>query len=180
MGEFRIRPARPEDVDSIRRVMIESAAVLSAGFYSDQEAADAATYLTIPDPDIIADGTYFVAESSEAVVGCGGWSMRKKLFTGSAGQEAISAERLDPAIDPARIRAFFVLPDYARQGVASAIYRECESAARGKGFRRLELMATLPGVPLYDRLGFIAGERVAIDLPNGRSLPGVRMAKHLA
>ena len=89
----------------------------------------------------------------------------------------VADPELDPRVDAARIRAFFVHPDFARRGLARALYAECARAARAAGFRRLELMATLPGEPLYAALGFAPIERVALSLGNGIELPLVRMGR---
>lgn len=150
-----------------------------AGFYSAAQTQSAAQYLTVPDEDLIADGTLYVAEIDGQLAGVGGWSSRRKLFTGSDGQELLREERLDPSIDAARIRAFFVSGDFARRGVARRLYEACEAAAMESGFRRLTLMATLPGVPLYRALGFEEVKTVEIDLPDGTGLPCVEMGKSI-
>ena len=84
---------------------------------------------------------------------------------------------LDPATEAARIRAFFVHPDWARRGIASWIMAACAEAARAAGFQRLELMATLPGEPLYRTFGFAVTERVDTVLPDGINIPFVRMTR---
>jgi len=53
----------------------------------------------------------------------------------------------------------------------------CLIDARSAGFKRLELMATLPGEPLYRALGFAADERVDLELPDGVQVPLVRMSR---
>lgn len=173
-----LRTATADDIPAIGDLMVASASGLSAGFYDAQQTADSAQFLTVPDPDIIADGTYYVIEE-DGLIACGGWSARRKLFTGSAGQEGLSAERLDPATEPARIRAFFVHPHHARRGLGRMLYDRCEEAALAAGFQSFELMATLPGVPFYTSLGFTAHEPVPIDLPNGRPLPCRRMERQI-
>ncbi len=130
--------------------------------------------LRFPTQILIADGTLFVAVIEGRVVGCGAWSKRQKLYTGSERQESGSAW-LDPSKEPARIRAFFVDPDFARQGIARRLFRACQDDAVREGFKRFELMATLPGVPLYESLGFVADEAVDLDLVDGTKLPAVHM-----
>jgi GNAT superfamily N-acetyltransferase len=132
------------------------------------------------DPTLIEDGTYFVGEVEDGgqIVGCGGWSRRDKLFTG-VGARAGGARLLDPASEPARVRAMFVHPDFARRGLGRAILDLCEAAARAEGFQRVELMATLPGEPLYAACGFRVVERVTITLPDGVEVGGARMEKDL-
>jgi GNAT superfamily N-acetyltransferase len=135
------------------------------------------------DTQLIADGTYFVAEAvlpgvgpKPVIVGCGGWSQRKTLFGGDqwAGRQDAP---LDPARDAAKIRAFFVHPAWTRRGVATLMLDACETAAKAAGFKRLEMGATLSGVPFYAAKGYTASENVEVPLSDGQSLPIVRMAK---
>ena len=137
------------------------------------------------DTQLIADGTYFVAEAdsgeasdSPTIVGCGGWSKRKTLFGGdqwNARQDSL----LDPARDAAKIRAFFIHPSWARRGIAGLILQACEEAATSAGFTRLEMGATLTGIPFYAAKGYIRLEDQSVPLEGGESLRIVRMAKHL-
>ena len=132
------------------------------------------------DTQLVADKTYFVAEAKAAcariIVGCGGWSNRKTLF-GSDHAAVREPEFLNPATDAAKIRAFFIHPDWARRGLGSRILEACESAARAAGFSRFEMGATLTGVPLYLHRGYRILERIEVPLRNGAALPIVRMAK---
>lgn len=118
-------------------------------------------------------------EASGAVLACGGWSDRRKLFTGSPGQEALVGERVLPGEEPARIRAFFVDPEHSQRGLGRQLYFACEEAARSAGFAWFTLMATLPGVPFYERLGFQKEDPTDIDLPDGTILPCVVMSKKI-
>jgi len=79
---------------------------------------------------------------------------------------------------PDQIRAFFIDPDYARRGIGRAILDTCERAARTQGFRRFEMMATLPGVRLYQACGYFAEEHVSYPVGDGVSIPFVRMRKN--
>jgi GNAT superfamily N-acetyltransferase len=174
---FTLRKAQLEDVPALTALIGESARGLREGYSSDQVEAALGTVLGV-DTQLIRDGTYFVAESGGRIVGCGGWSNRNTLFGSDHGPVKNDAW-LDPAVDAARIRAFFVHPAWARQGIGSAILQACEEAAAAEGFSRLELAATLPGVLLYQARGFEPAERFAAPLPNGSSLPIVRMVKTL-
>ncbi|HYK41379.1 MAG TPA: GNAT family N-acetyltransferase, partial [Thermoanaerobaculia bacterium] len=126
------------------------------------------------------DGTYFVVEESGVLrpAACGGWSRRRTLFGGDQYADR-SDDRLDPAMEAARIRAFFVHPDRARRGIGAMLIRACEDAARAEGFRQMELMATLTGIPLYERAGFVRKEAVELTLPDAVRFPLVRMEKAL-
>ena len=175
-GSVELRLAEPRDVPRLQDLIARSARALSVGYYSAEETEAAIQYVFGVDTTLIADGTYFVAEREQRTIGCGGWSRRRTLYGGDQ-RPVGTADILDPAFEPARIRAFFVAPEAARQGVGRALLTACEDAARRAGFRRLELMATLPGVPFYAALGFEAVEHVTDTLPNGVALRFVRMRR---
>jgi len=178
MDDVQIRLATPADIPALRALIKRSARGLSDGFYTTTEIDAALEYVFGVDSNLIADGTYFVAERAGAVAGCGGWSHRRTLYGGD--QRPVGAnDRLDPATDPARIRAFFIAPEAARRGLGRRILTLCEAAARQAGFRAFELMSTLPGVPFYAALGFQAVEEVADALPNGVTLRFIRMRRAL-
>lgn len=130
------------------------------------------------DSRLIGDRTYFAAMAGAAMVGCGGWSRRRTLYGGDQ-RPVGGSELLDPAREAAKIRAFFVHPDHARRGIGRMLFEASESAARASGFGRLELMATLPGVPLYRALGFVEREHITDVLPDGVSLGFVRMDRSI-
>jgi len=154
-----IRPAGAYEIALLERLIASSARHLSKGFYDEQETEAAIQHVFGVDSELIADGTYFVAQAEGEIVGCGGWSRRRTLFGGdrSASREA---GLLDPAVDAARIRAFFVAPGKARRGIATRLLEACEQAAMQAGFTRMALMATLPGVPFYAAHGYLPGEPV--------------------
>lgn len=173
-----IRLATPQDVSALKELIPVSARALSRGFYTDAETESAIRHVFGPDSRLIADGTYFVAEEDGVLAGCGGWSRRRTLYGGDqtkSGEEPL----LDPAREPAKVRAFFVHPDFARRGVGSRILEACLAAARAAGFRRVELAATLPGVPFYAARGFVACERFAAPMADGSGLPIVRMEREI-
>jgi GNAT superfamily N-acetyltransferase len=128
------------------------------------------------DTQLIEDGTYFVVETEGKLVGCGGWSKRRTLFGGDAHADR-NAQELDPRTDAAKIRAFFVDPDYARRGIGRALLERCEREARAHGFHRFELMGTLPGVRLYEALGYVGRERVHYPVGPGVTIEFVPMHK---
>jgi len=131
------------------------------------------------DTRLIDDGTYFVIEELGALAGCGGWSRRATLFGGdhTAGR---NAALLDPAKDAARVRAMYTHPRYARRGVERLILDLCERAAAAEGFARVELAATLAGMPLYRACGYREIERIDSDTPAGIRIPLMRMGKTIA
>jgi GNAT superfamily N-acetyltransferase len=173
----RLRLTTADDVPVLEALIAQSARLLQASSYAPAQIEAALGTVFAVDHQLIADGTYFAVERGDAIIGCGGWSRRKTLFgahhESAAGDDAL----LDPAHDAARIRAFFVHPAHARQGIGSLLLAACERAAHAAGFRRLELVATLTGEPLYRAFAFRAVERYDVTLPNGMSLPVVRMVK---
>lgn len=170
------RLATCHDIPELDRLIELSARVLCAGHYTEEQIERALGPVFGVDAQLIEDGTFYVADEEGRLVGCGGWSKRKSLYGGSAGR-AEPDPLLDPATEPALIRAFFVHPDAARQGIGRRILELCEAAARADGFTRLNLGATLPGEPLYASLGFTVTERTEIDLGDGIVLPYAKMTK---
>ncbi len=177
---FALRLAAPDDVGALEDLIALSTRALQAPYYSREQIDGALGTVFAVDRQLIADRTYFVAHSGATLSGCGGWSRRKTLFGGDAGRDATQDALLDPARDAARIRAFFVHPECARRGIGTAILDACERAAAKAGFTELELVATLAGVPLYRCGGFLATESFDITLPNGLTMPAVRMHKTIA
>lgn len=175
---FSIRLSTTRDIPALERLIPTSVRVLSRDYYSDQQIESAIRHVFGVDSQLIADATYYVAVDDEEIVGCGGWSWRRTLYGGDQRPMGAGAV-LDPAVDAARIRAFFVASDRARRGIGGQILQACEAAAAAKGFSRLELMSTLPGVPFYRRLGFHEVERVVDTLPDGTAIEFVRMTRGL-
>jgi N-acetylglutamate synthase-like GNAT family acetyltransferase len=179
--KFNVRVATERDVPALRELIETSVRTLQRTEYSREQIEGSLQGTQGVDTRLIADGTYYVVEvdgpaGEPIVVGCGGWSKRKTLF-GSDQRADREDSFLDPVADAAKIRAFFVHPEWVRHGIASKILDCCEKAAREAGFRRLEMGATLTGVPLYAARGYREVERIEVPLPNGAALPVVRMAK---
>src|SRR5581483_11489640 len=171
------RAATVADAQAIEDLMKVSARGLSQPLYNERQVPSIERYIATLDMMLVDDGTYFVGEvAADRIVACGGWSRRKKLFTG-IGDHAGGPELLDPTVDAARVRAMFVHPDFARRGLGRAILDLCTEAALAEGFRRLSLVATLPGVPLYEAYGFVAAERVTVTLGDGVQVDVVPMEK---
>lgn len=154
--------------------MARAIAELQRGFLTEAEIASSRAIMGL-DTQLIDDGTYFVVTRSGAIIGCGGWSRRATLY-GSNATAGRDAALLDPARDPARVRAMYTDPEHVRQGVGRLILTLCESAARAEGFATLELMATLAGQPLYRAYGFEPVEHLS-DGRGGAPVPLVRMRK---
>lgn len=156
-----IRRAAAADIPMLEALIARSARALSTADYGADEIEALIAHIFGVDSEVVADGNYLVAELGGVAAGCGGWSRRRTLFGGDR-FAARESGLLDPAIDAARIRAFFIDPAFARRGVGTAILAACEAAAMAAGFRRLELMATLPGVPFYAAAGYVADREITV------------------
>lgn len=174
-----LRLATLADVPQLRKLIEQSVRGLSVGYYTPAQIESALRYVFGPDTQLIADETYFVIEDGAGeLAAAGGWSRRRTLYGGD--QMKVEADPLlEPATGAARIRAFFVHPAWSRRGLARRLFERCAEDAFRAGFRRLELMATLPGEPLYRALGFAELDRVVDRLLDGEVIPVVRMALDL-
>jgi GNAT superfamily N-acetyltransferase len=176
---FMLRLATMQDVDALNLVIEQSVRVLQASDYTPEQMNGALGHTLGLDTQLIRDSTYFVAASvaePSRIAGCGGWSYRKTTF-GSDHANERDVSVLDPAHDAAKIRAIFVHPDFARRGLGTLILQHCEEAAINAGFRSFEMGSTLTGVALYSLKGYDEQERIEVPLPNGCTLPIVRMTK---
>ncbi|MEG4218262.1 GNAT family N-acetyltransferase [Microcoleus sp. Pol14C6] len=178
--DFCIRLASLEDIPKLTTLIPDSARALQAGYYSSEQIEGDLDLVFGVDTQLILDQTYFVAENNHQIVGCGGWSKRKTLYGGDSGKNNREDSLLNPDSDSAKIRALFVDPARARQGIGSLIIQVCEQAAERAGFKEVETIATLAGEPFYTKFDYQAIERFEIPLPNSQLLPVVRMFKSLA
>jgi GNAT superfamily N-acetyltransferase len=174
LAEFTSRLAVTADVPALTVLMDAAIAELQRAFLDDAQIASSRAIMGI-DTQLIEDGTYFVVESDADIAGCGGWSRRATLYGGNE-TPGRDSNLLDPEVDPARVRAMYTNPAYARRGVGRLILSLCESAAAAEGFTRLELMSTLSGEPLYSAYGFRPFDRLE-DATGGAAVPLVRMEK---
>jgi GNAT superfamily N-acetyltransferase len=191
-ANIHLRLAVPEDVPVLRDLIEASVRGLQTEDYTPAQIEGALKTVFGVDSQLIADGTYIVAEAESGaddragtanaspglmIVGCGGWSKRKTLY-GSDRWTGREDALLDPPRDAAKIRAFFIHPDWARRGVGSVILKACEDAAKSAGFTRYEMGATLTGAKLFGAKGYVAVKPISIPLVNGESLPVIHMEKH--
>jgi len=176
---IELRTAVETDIPAIRLLMGRAIDELQHDFLSAAEIAASRAVMGL-DTQLIADGTYFLAEINGTLAGCGGWSRRATLYGGDHSTSLRDARLLDPRIEQARIRAMFTDPAFARRGVGSAILKACENAAREAGFAAAELMGTMAGEPLYRSCGYRVVERTHSPAVDGVTVPLVKMAKVLA
>jgi GNAT superfamily N-acetyltransferase len=171
------RIAGDEDLPAMREIMRLAIDELQAGFLSPEEIVASHAVMGL-DTQLVRDRTYFVVEADGAIAGCGGWSRRATLYGGDHSLELRELRLLDPAIDAARVRAMYTHPAFKRRGVGRLILDEAERAAAAEGFRRVELMATLAGEPLYRACGYREIERTSADV-GGIKVPLILMGKDL-
>ena len=178
MSALTHRIARPEDLDGLREVMRRSIETLQDEFLGPEQVAASHKVMGL-DAQLVVDGTYFIVESGGRMAGCGGWSWRSTLYGGDESVVAREPRALDPATEPARIRAMYTDPDFARRGVGRLVLTLCEEAARRAGFKSATMMATMAGVPLYRACGYVEAEPPINASINGVEVPLVRMEKRL-
>ena len=171
------RLADEADLPELRKLMAESITHLQKRFLTPEQI-DASRLIMGLDTQLIADRTYFVILEANTLAGCGGWSRRATLFGGdhSPGR---NARLLDPATEPARIRAMYTAPDFARRGVGRLILTLCEQAALAAGFTAVELGGTLAGEPLYTACGYHVIEHF-LETSGPTPVPLIRMGNTLA
>lgn len=180
MSPFTHRLAQPNDLEALRTVMGRAIAQLQHGFLTPEQVAASHQVMGL-DTQLIADQTYFIVEDGAGTIaGCGGWSYRATLYGGDASIVAREPQRLDPARDAAKIRAMYTDPAFIRRGVGRRVLGLCEDAARAAGFARVEMMATMAGVPLYQACGYRPVEPILSAPIEGVRVPLVRMEKALA
>ncbi len=173
---FLLRHAVTADMSALAALIERSATSLSVGFYTAAQTAAVTREVFGVDSQLVADGTYYVIEAAGEIVACGGWGQRSTAFGGDQSKSA--PERLlDPATEAAKIRAFFVAPELARRGLGTMLMTHCAAQAASAGFATLELVSTLPGVPLYRVLGFAEVEPFDLLLSGGMRVPVVRMRR---
>ncbi len=173
------RQAREEDIPALEELIPLSVRALQVPYYSPAQMEMAIGPVFNVDRQLIGDGTYFTVEDTGKIVGCGGWSKRKKLSGCDGDEQTGLDELLNPVQDAARIRAFFVHPEWARRGIGASILKASEVAAINAGFQNAELVATLAGEPLYASHGYMVVRRYDSPMSDGVSLPVVHMAKSL-
>jgi len=174
---FKTRWATKDDLPALDELMKRAIDALQIGLLSREQIAASHAIMGL-DTQLVEDGTYLVAERAGVIAGSGGWSRRATLYGGDHSIDLRNPELLDPAHDPARIRAMYTNPDFARQGVGRLILEGCENAAAQAGFTSVELMATLSGERLYKASGYEVAEQVEA-VAKGVSIPLIRMRKQL-
>ncbi|MBQ4810008.1 GNAT family N-acetyltransferase [Pseudoalteromonas luteoviolacea] len=175
---YTLRIAQEQDISVLKKIISESTRELSKRHYSEEQIELALESALGVDTQLIKDKTYFCIEDQDEIIACGGWSYRTTLF-GNDNEKSRNATQLDPGSQAAKVRAFFVKPQYARQGLGSMLMKKCESEAIKLGYSKLELMATLPGVKLYEKHGFSGRGSVEYQLSDEVTITFVPMYKQI-
>lgn len=170
------RLARREDFDTLKPLMDIAITENLKTFLTEDQIQSSRAIMGL-DTQLIDDGTYFIIEIDGELAGCGGWSRRATMYGGDQ-TPGRSAALLDPEKDPARIRAMYTHPSHTRKGLGRYIISLCETAAKAEGFKKMELVATLSGEPLYKACGYAAYENL-VDDRGGTGVPLLRMRKSL-
>jgi GNAT superfamily N-acetyltransferase len=172
------RLAVEADLPALKALMGRAIGELQRGFLTEAEIAASFGIMGL-DTQLVADRTYFLVEANGVLAGCGGWSRRATLYGGDHTTAVRDPAPLDPAKDAARVRAMYTDPAFTRRGVGRLILSLCEAAAAAEGFTRVQLMATLAGIPLYRACGYAEIERTSGGPVNGVAVPLVLMGKPL-
>jgi len=176
---LKTRLATFADIPALNELIASSVRGLSIGYYSEKQIESAIKYIFGVDTQLLVDGTYYVVESGDKIAACGGWSKRKTLYGGDQ-HKSHADPLLDPLTESARIRAFFVHPDFSRQGIGRMLINLCETEAIKNGFKSMELGATLPGEPLYAAMGYKSISQEPAHMPDGENAAVIKMYKQLA
>lgn len=176
--QFTHRIASLEDLDALHELMARAIAQLQSDFLTPQQIAASDKVMGL-DTQLVRDGTYFLIERGDRIAGCGGWSFRATLYGGDNSVVAREPARLDPATDAAKVRAMYTDPDFTRRGIGARILALCETAARQAGFKRVELMGTAAGIPLYCAQGYTAVAEQEFASVGDVEIPLLRMEKRL-
>lgn len=172
---FSLRKATIDDVPQLIRLHRVAIRELGGGAYTADQIDSFLLHVPTLDDTLITDCTYFVALAEGTVVGAGGWSFRipSDMQTIDTNHASAAAETA------ATIRAMYTHPDWARRGIGRAILEAAEAEASAAGYRRIELHALLPGVPLYRACGYTPIGRCQAQLGDGVMLPIVHMHKRV-
>jgi len=177
---FKFRKANLNDIDELEHLIELSAKSINSLFYTESEINAALGNVWAVDKQLLIDQTYWIVENLEGIViGCGGWSKRKLLF-GKPKSLTQTESELKPGLDPARIRAFFVHPEYTRRGIGKKLLIKSEIEAQFGGYNSLELVATLSGEKLFSAQGYKKIKTFELNLGNGITNKVVLMNKTIA
>jgi len=178
MTDYNLQLALIGDVDDISQLIQLSARTLGAAYYQENTIESALKGAFGVDTQLIKDQTYYIVMNNDLMIACGGWSFRRTLF-GSDSNNVRDPEKLDPSVDAAKIRAFFIHPDYVRQGLGKLLIDKCEAKAKAQGFTKIQLMSTLSGIDFYKKNGYQGSEYVYHTMNDNSKIKFLPMIKTL-
>ena len=176
LPQLAIRVANLTDFDALYTLAEAAAHSACAGDYTPVQVQTLLRCGLRVDVQLIRDRTCYVIEHARRVVACGAWSHRA-AWMGRIHPDDTGSPRdlLDPEVHPARLRAFFVHPEFARRGMGRVLVALCERLASAARFRELELLATPAGRRLFLACGFRDVEPMTQIFPNGVAVCTYRM-----
>lgn len=157
---FHLRQGIPSDVPALHKLIEFSVLANHGPFYTQEQTDLALQSIYIVPPVCVEDRTCFalvvpakdstsdidvLISQDEIVVGVGAWTYRSKPSL---------VELFNPEVDPAKLTVMFVHPGWGRKGLAKLLLNACEQAAREKGFKRMEFIATFAGIGFYEKNGY--------------------------
>jgi GNAT superfamily N-acetyltransferase len=165
---YSLRAATPGDGEAVSALLEASYPQLLAPDYDPRLLVAALPLMTKANPRLLASGTYYVAESgSDAVVGCGGWTVEAPGGGGSR-----------PGVG--HIRHFAIHPEWTRRGIGRALLDRCVEEARARGVGNLECFSTLTAEAFYRAAGFVTVGPINVPMSPTIALPSVHMRLLLA
>lgn len=154
-----VREARPDDVDAIEAIHAASVRGLAASRY---DAVQIESWSDGADYSLPTEGVHVVVAEEEGP---------------DAGDGIVGFGAVD--LDSGEIRAAYVHPDHAGEGVGSAVLGALETAASEAGLTDLQLTASLNAVAFYERHGWEPTGRTTHELDGGVELEAMAMEKSI-
>ena len=152
-----IRMARTDEIPALRELRNRAAWAGCATCYSHEQLS---LWLAGPLPDrfagLVADGTAFVAQGGDRILGYGA------LNVGTNEVEAV-----------------FVDPTATGRGLGGLLLRKLEDVAGTNALDHLKLSSSLNAVPFYSAAGYKEVRREDYELASGIALASVLMYKQL-
>ncbi len=167
-GCSTIRVATETDFDAVCKLLSASYPALLAEHYDASLLSLALPLMTKANPQLLASGTFYIAESrGYSITACGGWT-----------KEQPGSGRLEPGL--AHIRHFATHPDWINQGLARAILNRCIEDAIDHDAVVLECQSTRASEGFYAAQGFKTRGAIEVALKPNVSFPALLMRRVLS
>lgn len=168
-----VRTATFADRSAIIALQHQSLRALGRGFYSEAEIESYLRYTPTLEEYLVADATYYVALVGDRLAGCGGWSTKAPAY------RAVTPDSFQRQQPLPKVRAMYVHPDFARRGIGRQLVAVIERAIVAAGYVEAGIEATLGGVALYERCGYVPVGETQAALPDGSRMRFVCFHKRL-